>query len=159
MSQMQILSNSKPNVLHYLRTIAVNIRTDSENPKWKSELRGRQIALREIEDKIVAWIDKIKGVGGLPVDLDPVHASLPLAELKFLIVMAVAESQQMDALLTGVKNFTDLIGRCQMNLSISKGSSSNKGTESSRNDLEFSTGHRSYESKNTNSFNNLLVFK
>ena len=53
--------------------------------RWKFELNGRQIFLRDVAQKIVVWIDKFKQIGDIAVNFDPVHASLPWAGIRFLL--------------------------------------------------------------------------
>ena len=130
-AMLSIMSSSKLDILRHLHTAAVKKRTDCEDRRWKFELNGRHIILRDVAEKIIFWIDKFKQIGDIAVNFDPVHALLPWAGLRFLLEvgskskpitgprltvkqMTVAESQQMGALLTGVEKITFLIGRCQI---------------------------------------------
>lgn len=127
----QIPLSSKLDVLQHLHSAAIKKRTECEDRRWKFELNGRQIILRDVAEKIIVWVDKFKQIGDVAVNFDPVHASLPWAGIRFLLEVGlmialiprlrlmvkqitVAESQQMGALLTGVEKITPLIGRCQI---------------------------------------------
>lgn len=79
-----ITSDSKLDILHHLHSLAVKKRTDCEDQRWKFELNGRQIILRDLAEKIIVWIDKFKQIGDVAVNFDPVHASLPWAGIRFL---------------------------------------------------------------------------
>ena len=97
------------------------------------KLNGQQRFLRDVAEKIIVWIDKFKRIGDIAANFDPIHAALPWAAVKFLLEVgfmitpkeiieprltvkptSVAESQQRDALLTGVEKITSLIARCQI---------------------------------------------
>ena len=79
------ISDSKLNILQHLQTAAVKKQTDCEDRRWKFELNGRQIILRDVAEKIIVWIDKFKQIGDIAVNFDPVHASLPWAGVRFLL--------------------------------------------------------------------------
>ena len=127
----QITLDSKLDVLQHLHTAVIKKRTECEDRRWKFELNGQQIILRDVAQKIIFWLDKFKQIGDVAVNFDPVHAALPWAGIRFLLEVGlmitfipgprlmlkqitVAESQQMGALLTGVEKLTFLIGRCQI---------------------------------------------
>lgn len=80
-----IPSDSKLEVLQHLRTAAVKKQAECESNCWKFEINGRQIILRDVVGKIIAWIDKFKQIGDIVVSFDPVHAALPWAGIRFLL--------------------------------------------------------------------------
>ena len=82
---LRIVSDSKLDILEHLRTKAEEKRKYCEDKRWKFELNGRQIILRDVAEKIIVWIDKFKQVGDIAVNFDPVHASLPWAGVRFLL--------------------------------------------------------------------------
>lgn len=81
----QIQSDSKLEILERLRTAAVEKQTECENKRWKFDLYGRQIILRDVAQKIIVWINKFKEIGDIAVNFDPVHASLPWAGIRFFL--------------------------------------------------------------------------
>lgn len=83
LSQMRL--DSKLDILQHLRTAAIKKQADCENRRWKFELNGRQIVLRDVAEKIIVWVDKFKQVGDIAVNFDPVHASLPWAGIRFFL--------------------------------------------------------------------------
>ena len=131
-SDLQIKTDSKLDILEHLSTVATKKRNDCEAKRWKFDFHGRQIILRDVAQKIIVWVDKFKQIGDVTVNFDPVHALLPWAGVRFVLEvrlmivqrenrprltfkqMTVAESQQMGALLTGVEKITNLISRCQI---------------------------------------------
>ena len=81
----QITLDSKLDVLQHLHTAAIKKRTECEDRRWKFELNGQQIILRDIAQRIIVWVDKFKQIGDVAVNFDPVHASLPWAGIRFLL--------------------------------------------------------------------------
>lgn len=80
-----IKSDSKLDILQHLRAAATEKQKDCEDKRWKYELNGRQIILRDVAGKIIVWIDKFKEIGDIAVNFDPVHASFPRAGIRFLL--------------------------------------------------------------------------
>lgn len=131
---LQSSSVSKLDVLEDLCAAAKRKRDECDNQRWKFEFNGRQIILHDIAEKIVVWINKFKEIVDIAVNFDPVHAALPWAGVRFLLQVrmeylgylvyceielilekvAIAESQQMGALLVGVEKVTYLINRCKI---------------------------------------------
>lgn len=81
----QIASDCKLDIIRHLHTAAEKKRKDCEVRRWKFELNGRTIILRDIAEKIIFWIDKFKQIGDIAVNFDPVHASLPWVGVRFLL--------------------------------------------------------------------------
>lgn len=53
--------------------------------RWKVDIQGKQVILRDVFDKITAWVDKFKGVVDVAVQYDTGSASLPWAGIRFLL--------------------------------------------------------------------------
>ena len=81
----QIASDCKLDIIRHLHKAAEKKRNDCEVRRWKFELNGRTIILRDIAEKIIFWIDKFKQIGDIAVNFDQVHASLPWAGVRFLL--------------------------------------------------------------------------
>jgi hypothetical protein len=82
-------SDSNRDVLQHLCVIAEQKRDDCEKRGWKFELHGRQIILRDVAQKIIAWINKFKEVGDVAANFEPVHLSLPWAGIRLLLQVRV----------------------------------------------------------------------
>jgi hypothetical protein len=59
--------------------------TTCQNKRWTFTFGGHTITLREEADKIVRWLDRFKQVGDVAVNVDPLHAGLPWAGIRFLL--------------------------------------------------------------------------
>lgn len=51
----------------------------------KFTLAGRVIIVRDVADKIIAWVDKFKAIGDIIAQYDAGHAALPWAAVRFLL--------------------------------------------------------------------------
>lgn len=91
----QLTLDSRLDILGHLHTAAIKKRTDCEDRRWKFKLNGREIILRNVAEKIIAWIDKFKQIGDIAVNFDPVHASLPWAGIRFLLEVGIDDSTNL----------------------------------------------------------------
>lgn len=57
--------------------------------QWKFTYKGEKIILRDVADKLLAWVEKFKLFGDIIVQYDPVHAALPWAGFRFLLQVGV----------------------------------------------------------------------
>ena len=53
------------------------------NMKWGD----KEINVQETADRLVGWITKFKEVGDIAVQYDPVHAALPWAGVRFILLV------------------------------------------------------------------------
>ena len=56
-----------------------------DDKRWTFTIRGRTVRLREEADKVVLWLDRIKAVGDVAVNADPIHAGLPWVGIRLLL--------------------------------------------------------------------------
>jgi hypothetical protein len=82
---LQSGSASKLDVLQDLCAVAKRKRDECDNQRWKFEINGRQVILRDLTEKIIVWINKFKEIGDIAVNFDPVHAALPWTGVRFLL--------------------------------------------------------------------------
>ncbi|OCL12159.1 hypothetical protein AOQ84DRAFT_420820 [Glonium stellatum] len=107
-------SNSTPELLGQVQEAVMQQRDKHEGKRWTIQFNGQQVVLRDKVQKILVWLNKFKETGDIMVNYDPVHLALPWAGIRFLLQAAVAESQQMEALLVGLDTTTYLVSRCQV---------------------------------------------
>ena len=89
-------------------------RQNCVNREWKLDRNGGTVSVRELFGKMVAWIDKLKEVGDMAIQYDPLHAALPWAAIRLVLVAAVNEYQTNEALLEGLEYISSLIARYAM---------------------------------------------
>ncbi|MCJ1397809.1 hypothetical protein MMC11_001005 [Xylographa trunciseda] len=107
-------ADSKLDLLKELHTIVEVRREDCLSKGLKLDFGGRRILLRDVTEKIIIWIQKFKEIGDIAINFDPVHAALPWAGVRFLLQIAIGESQQMGGLLIGAEKVASLINRCSV---------------------------------------------
>lgn len=60
--------------------------------RWKIKLSGKAIVLRDIFDKIIAWVHKFSAIGDTAVQIDPTPASLAWAMVRFLLQVSTTRT-------------------------------------------------------------------
>jgi ankyrin repeat domain-containing protein 50 len=53
--------------------------------RWRVTFAGREFILKEEADKVICWLNRVKEVGDVVVNADPVHAGLPWAGIRLLL--------------------------------------------------------------------------
>lgn len=53
--------------------------------QWVFKWKGKKLVLRDVAEKIVAWVNRYKAIGDIAAQFDPVHAALPWAGFRFLL--------------------------------------------------------------------------
>ena len=53
--------------------------------RWRVTFGGREFVLKEEADKVIRWLHRVKDVGDVIVNVDPVHAGLPWAGIRLLL--------------------------------------------------------------------------
>ncbi len=75
-----------------LRRLAAAQRDRCEERRWKFTFRGRELILRDMAAKVLAWLDVFKQVGDVAVNHDPQHLALPWAGVRFLLAVSSSTS-------------------------------------------------------------------
>jgi ankyrin repeat domain-containing protein 50 len=78
-------TNSTPDIPQHLIAVVEKKREECEEKRWKFDINGRQIILRDVAQKVIIWLNKLKEIGDVAVNFDPVHAALPWAGVRFLL--------------------------------------------------------------------------
>ncbi|KAF8865087.1 hypothetical protein BDZ45DRAFT_580955, partial [Acephala macrosclerotiorum] len=106
--------------LDYLRTLndVLNIAVEKKQlcikKAWKFKRRdGKIVIVRDLFEKLVVWVQKFKEVGDVAVSYDPGHAALPWAAVRFLLTIAVADTQTFGAMVEGIEKVAMLLARCR----------------------------------------------
>ncbi len=77
-------------VLNDLQNETNNARIKSIERRWRCHWPGRggeTVILRDLFSKIVTWLNRFKEIGDIMVQYDPVHAALPWAGVRFLLMV------------------------------------------------------------------------
>lgn len=78
---------SQNNVIEQLSKELRQQKQSFEADAFQFTFRGRRIVPREIADRAITMLDKFKEIGDVAVNFDPVHAALPWAGVRFLLVV------------------------------------------------------------------------
>lgn len=79
--------------------------------RWKVEICGKTIILRDLFDKIIACVNQFKGIVDVAVQFDPTAASLPWAGVRFLLHIAVSDRECFEPTVSGLETVSLLIAR------------------------------------------------
>ncbi|KAJ6122429.1 hypothetical protein N7512_004894 [Penicillium capsulatum] len=79
--------------------------------RWKVELRGRTIVLRDLFDKLIAWVNRFGAIADAAVQFDPTNAALPWAGVRFLLNVAMNDSHCFEATIVGLETVSRMIAR------------------------------------------------
>ncbi|KNB04574.1 hypothetical protein FOXG_06634 [Fusarium oxysporum f. sp. lycopersici 4287] len=84
----------------------------SEQREWKVTIGDKEYSVRGLVDKTVNILNKFVGVGDVAVSFDPVHAALPWAAVRFVLVTLTASSELRSQIIFGLAKVTSLILQC-----------------------------------------------
>ncbi|KAM0346961.1 hypothetical protein ACHAP4_011568 [Fusarium culmorum] len=83
-----------------------------EQREWKVTIGDKEYSVRGLVDKTVKILNKFAGVGDVAVSFDPVHAALPWAAVRFVLVTLTASSELKSQIIFGLAKVTSLILQC-----------------------------------------------
>ncbi|KAI5839362.1 hypothetical protein DFP73DRAFT_634572 [Morchella snyderi] len=95
-----------------LRLATEKKKEDCDKKRRVYKLGDKEVALRDIADNLIKWIDKFKQIGDLAVQYDPVHAALPWAGFRFLLMVVTVDREKQDAILVTLERLAGIIDRC-----------------------------------------------
>jgi hypothetical protein len=79
-------SSSGGAVIEQLLSLANDKQALATRGAWKLKLSGKDYKLRGVVGNIVTWLTRFQGVVDVAVNFDPVHAALPWAAVRFLLL-------------------------------------------------------------------------
>ena len=89
----QQLGMNQPGAVDKLQTLqsvlqmAVQAREANTANRLKLKFGNREIDVQEAADRLVGWVTEFKEVGDIAVQYDPVHAALPWAGVRFILLV------------------------------------------------------------------------
>ncbi|CAI7624637.1 unnamed protein product [Penicillium glandicola] len=87
---------------------------ECKSQNWKFRVGKHAVSLQNAVDKTLYWLEKVKGPIDVAVSADPLHAALPWAGIKFLILIVEANRNQIESLLSGISHIFCVTRRCQL---------------------------------------------
>ncbi|KNG86811.1 hypothetical protein ANOM_004652 [Aspergillus nomiae NRRL 13137] len=85
-----------------------------ESRRWDVSFQGNTFRLSHIADKVIAWLERLKAIGDIAVNTDPIHAQLPWAWIRMLLQAATADRETMGSLLVGLDKVFYFIDLCKV---------------------------------------------
>ncbi|RKL13873.1 Vegetative incompatibility protein HET-E-1 [Fusarium oxysporum] len=80
--------------------------------EWKVTIGDKEYSVRGLVDKTVNILNKFVGVGDVAVSFDPVHAALPWAAVRFVLMTLTADSELRIQIIFGLAKVASLILQC-----------------------------------------------
>lgn len=85
-ASLDFKKSTKHDILTAVRNTAEEKKQMCVKKRWKfKKSNGEEVILRDLVEKIIVCLEKIKAVGDVAVQYDPGHASLPWAGVRFLL--------------------------------------------------------------------------
>jgi hypothetical protein len=78
-------STDTTSMVDNLLTTAKDKRKVCEDKRWNFRFKDHTVRLQDTADKVIVWLDKFKEVGDIAANVDPMHAGLPWAGIRFLL--------------------------------------------------------------------------
>ncbi|KAI7919212.1 ankyrin repeat and SOCS box protein 7 [Pyricularia oryzae] len=93
--------------------IAQRKRDECVKKQWNlyTNKAGDQVKVRDLLSSVVNWLNRFKEVCDAAVQFDPVHAALPWAVVRGLLMIAVSDVQTFGTMVEGVDRISALITR------------------------------------------------
>ncbi|KAL8833023.1 MAG: hypothetical protein Q9170_004569 [Blastenia crenularia] len=104
-------TSTKRGILEKTREAAEEKRQISMKRRWKYDINGREVVLRDIFENIIRWLDHFKAIGDVGVQYDQAHAALPWAGVRFLLKVAVSDTNIFASTVLGLETISHLITR------------------------------------------------
>ncbi|KAL8694956.1 MAG: hypothetical protein Q9224_003478 [Gallowayella concinna] len=111
-NSLVIRDTPRQDILAAVRRVAEDRKQMCIRKRWRfKKSNGQEIILRDLFDKILAWLDRFKGIGDVAMQYDAGHAALPWAAVRFLLNVAVSEQRFYGIMVEGLERTTRLIVR------------------------------------------------
>ncbi|KAH8807657.1 ankyrin repeat-containing domain protein [Xylogone sp. PMI_703] len=108
------ISGNASSLLQSLVSAAQLQQKRCQRKNWKFSFGGREVNLQETAGDIVDLLEKVKDVGDIAVNVDPVHAGLPWAAVRLLLQVIISDREQMATLLFGLSRVISIISRYEI---------------------------------------------
>lgn len=88
---VQPQQSSYRDILRGLSKLAENEKDKSLAKSLKIRIRGKDLLVNDLVTKMVRWVEMFLVVGDTVVQYDPVHAALPWAGVRFLLIVRICD--------------------------------------------------------------------
>ncbi|MCJ1352386.1 MAG: hypothetical protein MMC33_002370, partial [Icmadophila ericetorum] len=98
-------------ILRDLLTVVNKKKQVCMEKRWKYKKGNQEVIIRDQLEKVVVWVHKFKEVGDAAVQYDTGYASVPWAAVRFILQLAINDSQIFGAMVEGIEHISNLITR------------------------------------------------
>lgn len=77
--------------------------------RWKVKIKGKEVVLRDVVEKIMECLCCFKDVGSAASSLEPMYAALPWAGVQFLLKIALKDSSVFGSTVSGLETVSHLV--------------------------------------------------
>ncbi|KAF0316111.1 ankyrin repeat protein [Colletotrichum asianum] len=82
--------------------------------RWKVNIKGRTIILRDVFEKISIWVNKVIRIGDIAVQYNPASASLPWAVFRLIMQASVNDVEVFGYVMQSVESIAHSIAVCSV---------------------------------------------
>ncbi|KAL8992531.1 MAG: hypothetical protein Q9169_007030 [Polycauliona sp. 2 TL-2023] len=91
-ASLDFKNSTKRDILEKTLRTAQEKKQLSLKRRWKVKIKGKELIVRDILEKIIKWLDHFKAIGDIAVQYDQAHAALPWAGVRFLLQASASDS-------------------------------------------------------------------
>ncbi|OTA07712.1 hypothetical protein A9Z42_0086230 [Trichoderma parareesei] len=94
---------------------ATDIRKEEcKKKRWKLSIKGQTVIMRDVLEKLSAWVQKILAVGDVVIQYDPSHMALPWAAVRLIMQVTVNDIEVFGHVINSLENISNLVAQCQL---------------------------------------------
>ncbi|PTB68604.1 hypothetical protein BBK36DRAFT_49405 [Trichoderma citrinoviride] len=82
--------------------------------RWKLSIKGQTVILRDVLEKISAWVQKLLAVGDVIIQYDTSHMALPWAAVRLIMQVTVNDIEVFGHVINSLENISNLVAQCQI---------------------------------------------
>ncbi|KAL9102975.1 MAG: hypothetical protein Q9163_001928 [Psora crenata] len=102
-------------VLQDVLTAATSKRDVCMQKRWQyKKSNGDKVIVRDLLEKVLAWVNKFKAIGDIAVQYDQAHAVLPWASVRFLLQLNIDDVQIFGPMAEGLELVSRKIIHCRL---------------------------------------------
>lgn len=102
----------KLDIIQKLFDIAKQAEEKHAAKQFKLKWGDKEIDVQEKARGFVSWLNKFKEIGDIVMQYDPVHAALPWAGVRFILMLVIGHHEKLEAAIVAMERIAILIGRC-----------------------------------------------
>ncbi|KAL9633768.1 MAG: hypothetical protein Q9204_003260 [Flavoplaca sp. TL-2023a] len=111
-ASLDFKNSTKRDILEKTLRIAQEKKQLSQRRRWKIKVKGEELVVRDVLEKIIRWLDHFKAIGDVAVQYDQAHAALPWAGVRFLLQeVTISDTHIFASTVAGLETVSHCITR------------------------------------------------